>query len=449
MLSNFFRLEEHQTTASKEVLAGLTTFLTMAYILFVQPAVLSRDFAGNPTGLDAGAVLLATCVSAAAATLIMGLYARYPIALAPGMGQNFFFVTVVMSLTSTYGESAWKVALGIVLVAGLLFLALSLLGVREAILNALSPSLRNSIAVGIGMFIAFIGLQKATLITGSPGTLVQLNPDLWTADVAVFAAGFIATAALQARGFAVAVLVGIGASALVAATMGKIELPTAWVGFPEISQSAVLVADVRQALSAVCLPYVFVFLFMDLFDTMGTLVGVAEQAGFVKDDQLPRAKQALTADAAGTVLGACLGTSTVTSYIESAAGVQQGGRTGLVSVTVAGLFLLALAFSPILALVGEYPPVTAAALLTVGATMCRNVTKIRWDDPSEAFPSFLVIVGIPLSFSIADGLSLGVISYVFIKLLSGKWREIGWVMCLLAVVLIIYFSTVRTQLIGN
>lgn len=232
--SNLFRLHEHGTTIRKECMAGVTTFLTMAYILFVQPTVLSKDFDGNPTGMDADAVLLATCVSASIATLLMGLYARYPIALAPGMGQNFFFVSVVMTLSSTYGSEAWKTALGIVLVAGLFFLILSLTGVREAILHAMSPSLRNSIAVDIGLFIAFIGLRNATLITESAGSLVQLNPNVWTPETAVLSVGLVLTAVLLMRGKGPAVLAGIGASTLLALALGKVDIPTKWIGWPSI-----------------------------------------------------------------------------------------------------------------------------------------------------------------------------------------------------------------------
>ena len=437
MLDRIFRLSEHRTTARREVLAGLTTFLTMAYILFVQPAILSTDFDGNPTGLERDAVLLATVVASALATLIMGLYARYPIALAPGMGQNVFFVTVVMAIAAEGVQQAWQVALGIVLVSGVIFLLLSLLGVREVILNALSPSLRNGIAVGIGLLIALIGLKNGGIIVDHPVTLVQFNQhSLLSADAAIFWIGLLVTSVLAARRVAGSILWGILTGVILASVCQKLTLPETVVGLPK--HHALFAADVSGAMTLQWLPYVFVFLYMDLFDTMGTLVGVAEQAGMVQEGKLPRAKQAMTADAVGTVAGACLGTSTVTSYIESAAGVQQGGRTGLVAVTVAILFLLALPFAPLIGVVGGYAPITAPALVLVGAMMAGNVTKIDWKDTSESVPAFLIMIGVPLSFSIAEGIALGLIVYPIIKVFTGGYRDVKWPIYGIAVMLLAY-----------
>ncbi len=457
MLDRFFHLADNQTSVRREFLAGLTTFLTMAYILFLQPAILSKDFAGNSTGLDPDAVLLATCVASALATLIMGLYAKYPIALAPGMGENFVFVAVITTLAANHVPNAWQVALAIVLVAGVLFLVLSLAGVREAILDALSPSMRNGIAVGIGMFIAFIGLKNAGVIVESPGTLVQLNENMLSADLAVFWFGFLVTVALYVWKVRGSILLGILAAFLLAIGLkaagvpAAIQWPTQVMGFPDIEQNAAFQMDLWSIVTywKLCIPFIFVFLFMDLFDTLGTLIGVSEQAGFMEDGRLPRARQAMTADAVGTVAGACLGTSTVTSYIESAAGVEQGGRTGLTSVTVAALFLVALLFSPLLNVVGAYAPVTAPALVMVGCMMARNVTKIQWNDPSESVPAFLIVIGIPLCFSIADGMAIGLIAYPIVKLLGGKAREVKWLMYLLALILLAYFVLVRADAVSR
>jgi AGZA family xanthine/uracil permease-like MFS transporter len=445
MLDDIFRLSENDTTVRTEILAGVTTFLTMAYIVFLQPAVLATDFAGQPTGLDYGAILLATCVMSGLSSIFMGLYAKYPIALAPGMGENFFFVSVIMALGAAGIANAWQVALGIVFFAGVIFFILSALRVREAILNAVSPSLRSGIATGIGIFIAFIGLKNGGVVVSHPGTFVALSPALIGPDVAVFFVGLLIAAALQAHRIRGAILWGIAAATLTAIAFHKVSLEGVF-GLPQIQQSAFLKMDLKAAFSVTCLPFIVVFLFMDMFDTLGTLVGVAEQGGFIKDNKLPRANRALLVDAAGTVAGACMGTSTITSYIESATGVAYGGRTGLTSVIVGLLFFASLLFSPLISMIGGYLPITASALVIVGAMMMANVRRVDWDDFSEAIPAFLVMLGIPLTFSIADGLALGFVSYPIIKLLSGKGRQISWLMYVLAAILILYFVFVRPQI---
>ena len=470
MLDRIFRLSENQTTVRTELLAGVTTFLTMAYIIVVQPAVLSGVMFGQPTGMDFGAVMTATCLSAALATAIMALYARYPIAQAPGMGENFFFVfSAIPAATAAGFANGWQVALGTVFISGGLFLILSLVGLRELIFNAVSPSLKNGIAAGIGLFIAFIGLQNAGLIVKDPGTAVKLNAHFTSPDLMVFFTGLLVTAVLFARRVRGSILWGIAAAT--ALTPGlKLALPhlpeavaassvvagsllvkqfhfaTGLVAAPPALAPTFLQMDLYHALSPAMLPFVFVFLFMLTFDAIGTLIGVCEQAGFMRDNRLPRAKQAMVSDAVGTVAGAALGTSTVTSFIESAAGVEQGGRTGLTGLVVAALFLLALFFSPLIAMVGSYPPITAPALVMVGAMMLRNVTKIDWNDATESVPAFLTLIGIPLSYSIADGLALGFISYPVIKLLTSRGREVGWLTYLLALVLVLYFVFVRSRM---
>ncbi len=470
MLDRFFKLTENKTTVRTEFMAGITTFLTMAYIVVVQPAVLSGKLFGLATGMDFGAVMTATCLSAALATAIMALYSRYPIAQAPGMGENFFFVFSAIPAAAAAGfHNPWQVALGTVFFSGMLFLILSLLGVREMIFNAVTPSLKHAAAAGIGLFIAFIGLQNAGAIVKDPGTAVKLNPRLASPDLLIFFAALLLTAVLQARRTRGAILWGIAAAtALAAALKAALPLlPRAWAASPDVAGSmlatrfqfahGVLASppplgptwfklDCLHALAPAMLPFIAVFLFMLTFDGIGTLIGVCEQAGFMVDNKLPRAKQAMISDAVGTVAGAALGTSTVTSFIESAAGVEQGGRTGLTGLVVAALFLLALFFSPLVLMMGSYPPLTAPALVIVGAMMMRNAARIEWDDPAASIPAFLTMIGIPLFYSIADGLALGIIANPLVRLCAGRRREIGWLTCLLAILLLAYFICIRSRM---
>ena len=470
MIERLFKLSENKTNARTEALAGVTTFLTMAYIIFVQPAVLSGKMFGTDTGMDFGAVTTATCLSAALATAIMAFYARYPIAQAPGMGENFFFVFSALPAATAAGfTNGWQVALGVVFVSGVLFLILSLVGLRELIFNAVSPSLKNGIATGIGLFIAFIGLQQAGVIIKDPGTAVKLNTHFASPDSIVFFVGLLTTAVLYARRVRGSILWGIVVATALACLV-KITLPhvptnvslardvresmlatrfefaTALIAPPPSLGPTFLKMDLVHALTPAMLPFIFVFLFMLTFDAIGTLIGVCERSGFMRDNKLPRAKQAMISDAIGTVAGAALGTSTVTSFVESAAGVEAGGRTGLAGLVVAALFLLALFFSPLIAMVGGYPPITAPALTIVGAMMMQNVAKIDWKDYTESIPAFLIIIGIPLSYSIADGLALGFISYAIIKAFSGRGRDITWLTYTLAIVLVLYFIFVRSRM---
>jgi adenine/guanine/hypoxanthine permease len=486
MFDKIFRLKEKNTNVRTEILAGITTFLTMAYIIVVQPAVLSGRMFGKDTGMDFGAVTTATCLAAALATIIMGLYARYPIAQAPGMGENFFFVFSMLPAAGIMideqikaesilagSTTPWQIGLGVIFYSGILFLLLSMLGVREKLMEAISPSMRNGIAAGIGLFIAFIGLKFTNLVIPDPGTYVKMNTQFSSPDIIVFAFGLIVTAFLHARRMRGSILLGIIAGGLLALAlrlglpylgdnvmhykpieesmlMTKLKLPemqnissvASLLSAPPSIKPTFFKMDLVGALSWPMLPFILVFLFMVLFDTLGTLIGVAEQAGFIKDNRLPRAHKALISDALGTVTGAALGTSTVTSFIESASGVEQGGRTGLTALTAAVLFLLALFFSPIIAIVGSYPPITAPALVIVGAMMMTNITKVDWKNYAESIPSFLIIIGIPLTFSIADGLALGCIAYPIIKLLAGQGRDVKWLMYIMAVVLVAYFVLV-------
>ena len=465
MLERIFKLAENRTTARTELLAGVTTFLTMAYIIVVQPAVLSGAMFGMKTGMDFGAVMTATCLAAALATALMALLARYPIAQAPGMGENFFFVfSVIPAATAAGFANGWQVALGCVFISGVLFLILSLIGLREMIFNAISPSLKNGIAAGIGLFIAFIGLQNTGLIIKDPGSAVKLNAHFASPDLIVFFVGLLTTAVLHARKVRGSILWGIvaatGLAMMLKLALAQSSLPLVVdsmlikqfafakgiISAPPSLALTFLQMDIPHAFSPKMLPFVFVFLFMLTFDAIGTLIGVSEQAGFMRDNKLPRAKQAMVSDAVGTVAGAALGTSTVTSFIESASGVEQGGRTGLTGLVVVALFLLALFFSPVIAMVGSYPPITASALVIVGAMMMQNVAKIEWHDHTESIPAFLTLIGIPFSYSIADGLALGFISYPILKFFSGRGREAGWLNYILAIVLLLYFVFVRSKM---
>lgn len=470
MFDRFFRLRENGTSVRTELTAGLVTFLTMAYIIFVQPAVLSGKMFNMDTGMDFGALTAATCYSAAIGTLIMGLWARYPVALAPGMGENFFFVFTAIPVAAAAGYAVpWQAALGAVFVSGLLFVAVSLVGARKLLMDLISPSMKHGIAVGIGFFIAFIGFQNAGLILKDPGTAVKLNPRFDSPDLIVFFVGLFVMAGLYARKVRGAILIGLAVATALAVGL-KLWLPfaPAWIADAKVVKDSILAQrfqiatsvvsappsvlptlfkmDIAAAFSLPMLPIVIIFLYMAVFDTIGTLIGVGQQAGLLRDNQLPRVERAFLADSVGTVAGAAMGTSTVTAFIESAAGVEHGGRTGLTAVATAALFLVAPCFAPLVVMVGGYPPITAPALVLVGAMMMGSVTRIDWDDPTEALPAFLTVLGIPLCYSIADGLTLGFISYPIIKLLSGRGREVGVLMYGLAAVLVCYFLFVRAGL---
>jgi len=480
MFNRLFRLKENNTNVRTELLAGVTTFLTMAYIIVVQPQVLSGQMFGKETGMDFGAVTAATCIAAAIASAVMGLYGRYPIAQAPGMGENFFFVFGMLPAAAAMiaeqvqaghlapGATAdWQIGLGVVFYSGVLFLLLSMFGVREKLMEAVSPSMRSGIAVGIGLFILLIGLDSAKLLLTDNETGWRLNTHFASPDLVVFFFGLFVTAALQARRIRGSIILGILATACFAVAlkhalphlgehvmqsplvkdsmlMKEFQVAEKIIAPPPSIAPTIWRLDLVHSLAGPMIPFILIFLFMVLFDTLGTLIGVAEQAGLIRDNRLPRARQALMSDAIGTVTGAVLGTSTVTSFIESAAGVEQGGRTGLTAVTTAGLFLLALFFSPIIEMLGSYRPITAPALVVVGTMMMQNVAKIDWSSYAECLPALLIIAGIPLSFSIADGLALGFIAYPLVKFLAGQGRDVKWLMYLMALVLVAYFILVRT-----
>ena len=429
MLENLFHIKENQTTVRREMFAGLTTFMTMGYVVVVNPRILSE------AGMPVDGVLFATCISAAIATLIMGLWANYPIALAPGMSLNAYFTYSIV-----LGRGVpWQTALGVVFLSGVLFLLLTLTNVREHIVNDIPDCLKHGTAAGIGLFIAFVGLRNAKIIVSNPVTFVGMG-SIRDPQVLLAAAGLLFIAILMVRRVGGAILIGIVAITLAGIPFGLTHWPSPLFAMPHPS-GTLFKLDLRAATKIGLGELVFVFFFVDLFDNVGTLVGVCEQGGFLRDGKLPRASRALLADAFGTIAGALAGTSTVTSYIESAAGVAAGARTGLGNVVIAGLFVVAMFCAPVVAAIPSYA--TAPALILVGALMCGSVSKVKWDDFSEALPAFLTLVATPLTFSIATGLSLGLISYTLLKVGVGKYREISpliWVLTVLFLLRYIFLS---------
>ena len=426
ILNRYFELERHGTTVRTEVMAGLTTFLTMAYIAFVNPQILSE------AGMDRGAVFVATCLAAAIGSAIMGLYANYPIAQAPGMGLNAFFTYgVVLGL-----GYPWQTALGAVFVSGICFMALSVLPIREWVVNAFPRSLKLATSAGIGFFLAIIAMRNAGLVEGSEATLVTLG-DVTAAPAVLAVVGLVLIAALEARQVTGGPIIGILAVTVAGLALGVTPFRGV-VDLPPSIAPTLFVLDIGAALDIALFGVIFAFLFTDLFDTAGTLIGVAHQADLLDaDGRLPRVRKALVADSTATTLGALLGTSPVTSYIESAAGVKAGGRTGLTAVTVSVLFLATLFLSPLADTIPAYA--TAAVLLFVTCLMARSIADIDWSDVTEYAPAVVLAVTIPLSFSIADGIAAGFITYAAIKLLSGRAREAQPAVLILAAVFVARF----------
>jgi len=429
LIEHYFRLAENQTTVRQEVLGGLTTFLTMAYIIVVNPQILSQ------AGMPVEGVVFATCLSAAAATLVMGLYANYPIALAPGMSLNAYFTySVCLGM-----HVPWRTALGVVFLSGVLFLVLTVTRIREQIVNGIPDCLKHSTATGIGFFIAFVGLRNAKLVVANPATFVGLG-NFSDHEVQTACFGLVLTLMLMVRKVNGAILIGIFGTTLLGILRGITNWPSAIVSMPHPS-STFLQLDLRGAIHLGLLEILFAFLFVDLFDNVGTLVGVCEQGGFIKDGKIPRVGRVLLADAVGTIFGSLAGTSTVTSYIESAAGMAAGARTGLSNLVVALLFLGAMFCSPLAAAIPGYA--TAPALVLVGALMTQSIAHIAWRDFSEAAPAFITMLAMPLTFSIATGLSLGVISYTVVKAGAGKYREINalvWILTALFILRYVYLA---------
>ena len=429
MLERYFKLAENQTTVKREVLGGLTTFLTMAYIVVVNPQILSQ------AGMPIDGVVFATCLAAAAGTLVMGLYANYPIALAPGMSLNAYFTYYVCLGMHV----PWRSALGVVFFSGIVFLLLTVTRVREQIVNGMPDCLKHSTAAGIGFFIAFVGLRNAKLVVANSATLVGLG-SFADREVQTACFGLALTIVLMARKVNGAILIGIFGTTLIGMVRGISSWPAAIVAMPHPS-STILQLDLRGAIHLGFLEILFAFIFVDIFDNVGTLVGVCEQGGFVKDGKIPRVGKALLADAVGTIFGSVAGTSTVTSYIESVAGIAAGARTGLSNIVVAILFVLAMFCSPLAAAIPGYA--TAPALVLVGALMTQSIARIDWQDFGEAVPAFVTMLTTPLTFSIATGLSLGLISYTVVKVAVGRIRAINtmvWILTVLFILRYIYLA---------
>lgn len=428
-MDNFFKLKENNTDVRTEIIAGITTFMTMSYILAVNPLIL------GDTGMDMGGVFTATALSAVIATTVMALYAKYPFGLASGMGLNAYFAyTVVLG---DMGKS-WQFALTAILIEGIIFIILSLFNVREAIFNSIPTNLKNAVSVGIGLFIAFLGLDSAGIIQTGSGTLLTLG-DLTSGPALVAIIGIIFTGFLFAKNVKGALLIGILTTTIIGIPLGITQTPESLrslVSFPpSISNVAFQFVGLDEIFSWDMLIVVFTFLFVDIFDTVGTLAGVASKANMLDEDgKLPRVNRALLADAIGTISGACLGTSTVTTFVESASGVAEGGRTGLTALTTAGMFALSLFFAPIFIMIPA--AATASALVIVGLFMMSPIKEIDLDDYTEAIPAFLTIVMMPFSNSIAEGIVFGMISYTLLKGVTGRFKEVSWTMSIVSLLFI-------------
>ncbi|WP_102349706.1 NCS2 family permease [Bacillus sp. Marseille-P3661] len=436
-MKKYFQFEELGTNYKREFIAGLTTFLSMAYILFVNPNVLSlADIPDLPPEMrmDGNAVFAATAIAAAIGSLLMGLIAKYPIALAPGMGLNAFFAySVVLGM-----QVPWQTALSGVLVSGLIFILLTLTGVREKIINSIPAELKFAVGAGIGLFITFIGLVNAGIIVNNDATLVGIG-DLTNGNTLLAIFGIVITVIFMVRGIKGGIFYGLVITAIVGMIVGLVNVPTQVVGAvpslaPTFGQAFLNLGDV---FTIQMITVVLTFLFVDFFDTAGTLVAVANQAGLMKDNKLPRAGKALFADSAATVAGSVLGTSTTTSYIESSAGVAAGGRTGFASIVTAGLFLLALFFSPLLGVITS--AVTAPALIIVGVLMVSSLGEIDWKKFEIAVPAFLTVVTMPLTYSIATGIAIGFIFYPITMIVKGRAKEIHPIMYGLFIIFLLYF----------
>lgn len=427
MLNVYFKLSENGVTVRTEVLAGITTFLTMAYIMFVNPLILAD------AGMDKESVFMATCLAAAVGTMIMGLLANYPIALAPGMGLNAYFTySVVLDMGYT-----WQVALGGVFISGILFLLLSIFRIREWIINAVPRSLKLAISSGIGMFLALIALKNAGIIHGHQETLLTMGK-ISSAPALLAAAGFIVTIVLSFKKVPGSIIIGIILTTAVGIAFGVSPF-NGVVASPPSMEPTFLQLDLAGAFQIGLLTIVFTFLFVDLFDTAGTLIGITHRAGLLdKQGRLPRIRRALVADSVATVAGASFGTSTTTSYIESAAGVNAGGRTGLTAVVIALLFVAATIFSPLATTIPAYA--TSPALLFVACVMTRGLAEIEWDDVTEYAPAVVTALAMPFTFSIATGIGFGFITYAAIKILSMRVREISPAVIVIALVFGVKFA---------
>lgn len=428
-MEKYFKLKENNTTVKKEIVAGITTFMTMAYILIVNPSILSV------AGMDPGAVFTATALSAVIATLIMGLYAKLPFAQAPGMGLNAFFAfTIVKGMGYSY-----QFALTAVLLEGIIFILLTLFNVREAIVDSIPMSIKRGISVGIGLLISLIGLEGAGVVTHPEGggTIVALG-NIISGQGLVAIIGILITGILLAKNIKGALFLGMLITAIVGIPLGVTHFPTSLVSMPPSMSSSFFTFEWNNIFTFDMAIVLFTLLFMDMFDTIGTLVGVATKANMLDENgKVPNIKKALLSDAIGTTLGACLGTSTVSTFVESASGVAEGGRTGLTAVSTAVMFFLALFFAPLFSVIT--PAVTASALVLVGLFMIEPIKEIKLDDYTEAIPAFLTIIMMPFSYSISDGIVFGVISYIVLKVFTGKRKDVSLATVIIGIIFILKF----------
>jgi AGZA family xanthine/uracil permease-like MFS transporter len=438
MVSDFFQLKEKQTNVRIEVVAGITTFLTMAYIIFVNPSILSLE--GVPEQqligierMNKDALIAVTCIVTAITTIIVGLIAKAPIAMAPGMGLNAFFAYLIASR-----KMDWQTALGVVFISGLLFLAVTLLGLRKKIVEAIPPSLVSAIAVGIGLFITFIGLKNLGVVVQDPITFVSAGP--LTITVLIGLVGLLIMIIFEMKKIAGGLVAGIFASTILAVLFDKnVQIPQQFISLNLNIQKIAFQLDIFSALKWSFFGTIFTLAFIDMFDSVGTLVACCHQAGMVDENgNIKGIDRLLRIDAVATVIGSLLGTSTVTSYVESAAGIEQGGRSGLTSVVTGALFLIALLFVPLVAIVPLYA--TAPALIMVGLFMMKEVKKIDFAGMDQAFPAFIIMVMIALSYSISTGLAFGFVSFALIKLVSGKVRDVKPAMWVIAVLSILFLT---------
>jgi AGZA family xanthine/uracil permease-like MFS transporter len=429
-LETYFRFKEHNASWRTELLAGLTTFITMAYIIFVNPSILSK------TGMPIAAVTIATCLAAGVGSVLMGALANYPLALAPGMGLNAYFTyTVVLGM-----HVPWQTALGAVFISGALFLLLTLGGIRQRLVEAIPHQLHAAVAGGIGLFIALIGLRNAGIVVPVDSTMVGLG-NLHTPSTLLAVFGILLIAVLQSFRVQASMLLGVLGTALLGILCGQVQWHPHLVS-PLAIRATAFHLDLSGALHINAFEIIFVFLFVDLFDNIGTLVAVTERAGLISaDHKIPRLKQIFFADAIATIFGSLAGTSTVTSYVESASGVAAGGRTGVTAITTGLLFFASIAIAPILGVIPEFA--TAPALILVGALMVASVSSIEWSEPRIAIPAFLTIITVPLTYSIATGLSFGIISFSAIELATGRGRKQHWMLYLLAVLFCMRFVYMR------
>jgi AGZA family xanthine/uracil permease-like MFS transporter len=429
-ISSFFKLKEHKTNIRTEILAGVTTFFAMAYIILVNPSLLSQ------TGMDFGAVFVATCLASALGSILMGVIANYPIALAPGMGLNAYFTFVVCLGMGV----PWQKALGAVFISGVIFLLLTVTKVREMIINSIPSSLKYAVSAGIGILIAFIGMKNAGLIIANEATFISLNPKLsYDPNLLLTIFGLVFTVILMLRKVTGAIFIGMIVTGIVGVVTGLIAPPAGFFSMPPSIAPTFFQMDILGAIDLGLFTIVFAFLFVDLFDNAGTLVGVANQAGLLKDNKLPKAGRALVTDSVATMAGASMGTSTVTSYIESSSGVASGGRTGLTAV-VTGLCLgLSAFFFPVVKAFAGIGAITTPALIIVGVLMASSLKNIKWDNFVVAVPAFLTMIMMPLTYSIATGIAVGFILYPLCQVVVGNWKKVHPIMYVLAVLFVLRF----------